>query len=395
MKKLLIFSVVFAATLTVNAQNELNIVPATVSTTGTNVFLDLNNSETAGEILNMQMDIQWPKGWTIAKPHLANASVIARTGEAVEDEDGITYTSNFVCTAGSQKADGTIQYVWYSSENIPLKGGSGHIARIRVTPPAGVEPGIYPVTVKATSYIAKSGDAGSEIWVGENTSYLKVGEPTNQTLTVGEKLPSFVNEKLAKETSITKIDLTKTTSVGGTFTYVPGRAVTAPEGLKANVTYKHAAAAADKYYSMNLPYDAAVECYTLKEIKGGNAEFESASSYTAGENVIVSNAVDYTWNNVDLKSVGEAKTGFYYIGLDGDKNVLKKYSGEKTTAHTLYGTWEASAGSNLRIVVDGELTGISTADIEGVNESYDLQGRRVVNAKNGVYIVNGKKQIVK
>lgn len=54
------------------------------------------------------------------------------------------------------------------------------------------------------------------------------------------------------------------------------------------------------------------------------------------------------------------------------------------------------AGSNLsafRFDFEGTLTGIETIENENSNVIYDLQGRRVQNAKSGLYIVNGKKVI--
>jgi hypothetical protein len=57
----------------------------------------------------------------------------------------------------------------------------------------------------------------------------------------------------------------------------------------------------------------------------------------------------------------------------------------------------APAKLSLRIVTnDGESTEITPEQIEGWEESvyYDLQGRRVLNPTNGVYIVNGKKVVI-
>lgn len=56
----------------------------------------------------------------------------------------------------------------------------------------------------------------------------------------------------------------------------------------------------------------------------------------------------------------------------------------------------ASAGSNLnafRFDFEDTLTGIEAIENQTSNAIYDLQGRRVENAKSGLYIVNGKKVI--
>ena len=50
-------------------------------------------------------------------------------------------------------------------------------------------------------------------------------------------------------------------------------------------------------------------------------------------------------------------------------------------------------------VIDGDMegaTGVTSPDsVEGDDVVYDLQGRRVLEPKNGIYIVNGKKVIFK
>jgi len=49
------------------------------------------------------------------------------------------------------------------------------------------------------------------------------------------------------------------------------------------------------------------------------------------------------------------------------------------------------------LVVDSNATGITTTNSEAVTDNlyYDLQGRRVMNPTRGLYIVNGKKVILK
>ena len=57
----------------------------------------------------------------------------------------------------------------------------------------------------------------------------------------------------------------------------------------------------------------------------------------------------------------------------------------------------ASAPARLSLrLVDGSTTEIDASQVEGMEETiyYDLQGRRVLNPTNGVYIVNGKKVVI-
>ena len=67
---------------------------------------------------------------------------------------------------------------------------------------------------------------------------------------------------------------------------------------------------------------------------------------------------------------------------------------------TTYNTREAAYNNSWRLVPAGAFTnGINNAEvIEPAQQNgvvYDLSGRRVAKAQNGLYIVNGKKVIVK
>ena len=56
----------------------------------------------------------------------------------------------------------------------------------------------------------------------------------------------------------------------------------------------------------------------------------------------------------------------------------------------------ATPARSLRIVYAGETTGIESMDNESnIEDYYDLQGRRVAQPTKGLYIVNGKKVMVK
>ncbi|MBQ7513191.1 MAG: hypothetical protein IJS95_02235, partial [Prevotella sp.] len=59
---------------------------------------------------------------------------------------------------------------------------------------------------------------------------------------------------------------------------------------------------------------------------------------------------------------------------------------------------DAGAPEFLTIDFGGEVTGINEViEVKGVNDNswYDLQGRRVAQPKKGLYIVNGKKVVLK
>lgn len=78
-------------------------------------------------------------------------------------------------------------------------------------------------------------------------------------------------------------------------------------------------------------------------------------------------------------------------------------SGGKLAAGKAYlndedGVWAAAAGApSFSIIVDGETTGIENVKGEAITNSqyYTLDGRRVAAPTKGIYIVNGKKVVVK
>ena len=53
------------------------------------------------------------------------------------------------------------------------------------------------------------------------------------------------------------------------------------------------------------------------------------------------------------------------------------------------------AGTKLQYIVHNENTGIDEVETDTENATYDLMGRKVKNAARGIYIVNGKKTVVK
>lgn len=99
----------------------------------------------------------------------------------------------------------------------------------------------------------------------------------------------------------------------------------------------------------------------------------------------------------DTKVYYKNNNKFNYILQSGE---FKKATGAllkagKAYLNTTYDVAATTGARELKIVFDGETTGIKA--IETVNDKsvYDLQGRRVAAPTKGLYIINGKKAIVK
>lgn len=394
MKKIFLSVLAMAFAMGTFAQNELQVVPAEVTTEGTFVFLDLNNSDSADKVLNFELYIEWPDGWTIGNPSMTQKDVRNRFCDF--DEDNEEYVSRFDLTSGPDPLNPKYtKYIAYSKKNKPLMGGSGHFLRVKVTPPSDVTPGFYPVRLIGgeKSNIACSGDAGSEIWLGDQTSYLVVGNPTESTLALEGKIPSFVNTALATESAVKTLDLTAVTAVNGDFTYVAGRKVIAP-ATDVNASVKFDAPLAGTYGSFCAPVDVNVDCYTFTSCDGTTAVFAPATTAPAGQPVLIDKAVKTAAQAAVLKTVeGRQITQGYYVANDGSG---MRSVNSTATIPALRGYWDIPASSNLRIAIETPtgLQYIGTAE-EVFDNTYDLQGRQTTNAKNGVFVVNGKKQFVK
>ena len=153
--------------------------------------------------------------------------------------------------------------------------------------------------------------------------------------------------------------------------------------------------------------------YNLKEgmESGGNDVFESNGSFTVkykdkydptqhkeGESVALGAFV----NNY-VQTENYPKSAFYYYSLSESKflKVTKKLTYRPYRAIFVVtplsgGAAQAPARLSLRLL-DGTTTDIDASLVEGMEapEYYDLSGRRVLNPGSGVYIVNGKKVMIK
>ena len=100
------------------------------------------------------------------------------------------------------------------------------------------------------------------------------------------------------------------------------------------------------------------------------------------------------------------KSVYYYYSISQEKflRVTQKLNYRPfraffvTTPEKQEEVSNAPAKLSLRILEDdGSTTEIDPSQIEGMEEEvyYDLQGRRVLNPSNGIYIVNGKKVVIK
>lgn len=282
-----------------------------------------------------------------------------------------------------------IVYRIYDSARHNFSASEGVVCSFNVGTSSTATPGVYPVYLGKQDILTADAEHIGSNFGAMTVSYVVVGEPSEGAFAATNIVPSKVNEALAVENAITSLDLSAVTAINGTFTYVDGREV---EGTTATAAVKYVGNKAN-YYSVNVPFTgtATGEFYELKSVDENFAVFSTATTVKAGETYLAKGEVTLTANAaVATIENKENQTGSYvYEGMF--------YTGKNLTVPATRGLFkEVPAGSNLRVVIDGELTGITTAEIDAqTGNTYDLQGRQSVNAKNGVFVVNGKKQFVK
>lgn len=142
--------------------------------------------------------------------------------------------------------------------------------------------------------------------------------------------------------------------------------------------------------SKQVPANTAV---VLKGAAGTYSATAIASAATISGNQlqIAATTMDGSAGNIFVLNEVSGVVGFYKLSASGSLLAGKGYL-------VVDGVGEGRA--MLEIDIDGISTGINMVNGEGlkVNGSetyYDLQGRRVLNPTKGLYIVNGKKVIVK
>lgn len=121
-----------------------------------------------------------------------------------------------------------------------------------------------------------------------------------------------------------------------------------------------------------------------EEVSLAYSEKESSADYS--QNSLLGSDVEIT--NPGNAYVLNSKTsglGFYKLSAEGKIRANKAY--------LVYGSADAR---DFMAFDDDEVTGIkSMSDAKGVNEVYNLSGQRVSRPSKGVYVVDGKKVIMK
>ena len=160
-----------------------------------------------------------------------------------------------------------------------------------------------------------------------------------------------------------------------------------------------------------------LEAYVVSAINTSSATITKVEKVPAGTGLIlkkkanIGTATDFT---VPVASTTDNIGTNYLVGVTADKNMdnvanayilsnglFYKCSGGTLAAGKAYlvaEAWSTSTAPSFTIVTDnGDTTGIANVNRETItdNQYYTLDGRRVENPSNGIYIINGKKVVIK
>ncbi len=178
--------------------------------------------------------------------------------------------------------------------------------------------------------------------------------------------------------------------------YYSDRALVVPENVAA-YTYKVTNGKLDESYLYNA--GETIPAATGVVLKAAPGEYTFAASQKAGDvdadNLLkgsdeatqtTGGAVYY---KLSLNKAGDANSvGFYYGAADG--------AAFTNGAHKAYLALPAASGVRAFLFNGNTTTGIQNAIANNAaSQVYDLQGRRVQSAQKGLYIINGKKVLVK
>lgn len=178
--------------------------------------------------------------------------------------------------------------------------------------------------------------------------------------------------------------------------YYSDRALVVPENVYA-YTYKVTNGKLDESYLYNA--GETIPAATGVVLKAAPGEYTFAASEENGEedtdNLLkgsdeatqtTGGAVYY---KLSLNKAGDANSvGFYYGAADG--------AAFTNGAHKAYLALPAASGVRAFLFNGNTTTGIQNATSNNAaTQVYDLQGRRVQSAQKGLYIINGKKVLVK
>ena len=282
-------------------------------------------------------------------------------------------------TAGNVTMDVAGRNVWQNSTSLRLYKASGTDAAGSVTFAA---PSGYFITrivfsgTRAGYFTANNGGMTGSTWTGKSNSV---------TLTHGGNDAIYLNTATVYYTNAETVSITM--------------------GEAGYMTYR--------YLNANLSFGDGVEAYVASAVGGDNVTLTKVSAAPAGTPLVLKatagahnltiaeSAAAVGTNNLQVSNGNTAKgNDVYVLAKPAGKSVgfYKWASATSLSAGKIYLKLpSSSARESLDINFEDDVTAIEsvvkTQNIDG--QYFDLQGRKVSQPTKGLYIVNGKKVILK
>ena len=350
--------------------------------------------------------------WNFDQYYAVNSNVLSTSGTSAINLDGLYLHNNQGHTFSSRMAD----------SKMALRTGGNSV-------PSLTSKGASDASVQADGFAFDAPCAGTFSWKvysnSNNETYVNVYKDG----TLDETHPMTTTSSGVKELSYTctsaatlyfipsvstydyiEASFVPTTASGnqkkyvtitsaGKATFCAAQNYTIPDGLTAyyvsNVDTENNTAKMTQITTGVIPACTGVILYG----DAGTYEMVSSESATAieGTNYLVANLASYA---LPASGTYNSTTQYAYtLSADGFVHVKSTDPGTLAAGKAfLRTTLDVPAGARLAMVFDdNETTGIST--VQGsrfmVNGYYNLSGQRVENPTKGLYIVNGKKVVIK
>lgn len=355
MRKILLGIIAFISPALSWADNGFSIDEFTISANGeATVQIKMNNDIVFS---GFQFDLELPEGVSIKRNAQNNLTIAATNRLKVYDEFEESWIPTHTIVA-NQQPNGTYRVMVYSSTSANISGTSGTaVLRMQLTASDQVATGSF--TPKLTGIVMSQADETQ--YKPDDCSYT-----CNVTLSTTVKTLGYASFSWPKALDFTNSGLTAyiVTSCNNTSMHLESvTKVPANTGLILKGT-----AGSENTYPLETTDEATDD---------------------VSENMLTSNTTDVyevTTDNVYvLSNLDDGRPGFYLANQGIHVGKYKSY--------LVLSTNLARKG----LLFDETPTSISQVETSGQNSDlyYDLQGRRVKNPVKGIYVVNGKKIVVK
>lgn len=323
---------------------------------------------------------------------------------------------------------GHYRIVIYHDTFAPIEGNSGNLMQFYYLTSSEMHPGYYPIKITDAKLAV---DAHTGYNIASSTSYVKIDEPgEDASLAMEGYIPSFVNESLASETQLRKLDFQHVTGMGGTFTLLDGRDFNAPseEVIIPSVIYERDCPS-NMWGTICLPFavrsNANIQYYKLEEVSEDRMLFEPIIEVETGNPVVFkligTDKVSVSADNVTFckeprntffENIGWNMRGsFATITLDpnDEKNQSKDlyyisndkfwYNNASVPLYAFRGWFETAKSTSSRLFTIGEVGDTTYINVlehdNGTAElCFDLNGRYLSKPQKGLNIINQRKVII-